>query len=60
MKNTHHQSCTTVLVGKKATVDGSIMIARNEDFHEAVSVKLFTVMPPLYCYASGISAAEGR
>ena len=45
MKNTHHQACTTVLVGKKASVDGSVMIARNEDFHEAVSVKLFTVMP---------------
>ena len=45
MNNTHHQSCTTVLVGKKASVDGSVMIARNEDFHEAVSVKLFTVMP---------------
>ena len=45
MNNTHHQACTTVLVGKKASVDGSVMIARNEDFHEAVSVKLFTVMP---------------
>lgn len=27
-----HSSCTTMLVGKKASIDGSIMIARNEDF----------------------------
>lgn len=45
MNTTKHQACTSVLVGKKATVDGSVMIARNEDFHEAISVKLFTVLP---------------
>lgn len=45
MDKTGHQACTTVLVGKKASVDGSIMIARNEDFHEAISVKLFTLEP---------------
>ena len=45
MSNTGHQACTTVLVGKKASVDGSVMIARNEDFHEAISVKLFTLEP---------------
>ena len=25
------QACTTILVGKKATIDGSTMIARNDD-----------------------------
>ncbi|MFC2675792.1 MAG: C69 family dipeptidase, partial [Lacticaseibacillus rhamnosus] len=27
----NHLSCTALLVGKKASVDGSTMIARNED-----------------------------
>ena len=45
MNNVTHQACTSVLVGKKASVDGSVMIARNEDFHKPVSVKLFTVEP---------------
>lgn len=30
-----HSSCTTMLVGKKASIDGTIMIARNEDFKTA-------------------------
>ena len=29
MKN--ENACTTVLVGKKASIDGSVMIARNDD-----------------------------
>lgn len=45
MNTAKHHACTTVLVGKHASIDGSIMIARNEDFHEAISVKLFTVLP---------------
>ena len=27
----NEQACTTILVGKKATIDGSTMIARNDD-----------------------------
>ncbi|MGP1454837.1 MAG: C69 family dipeptidase [Treponema sp.] len=45
MNATNHHACTSILVGKKASVDGSVIIARNEDFHEAISVKLFTVQP---------------
>ena len=28
-------ACTTILVGKKASYDGSTMIARTEDSHQA-------------------------
>lgn len=45
MNTAKHQACTSLLVGKKASIDGSVLIARNEDFHEAVSPKLFTLMP---------------
>ena len=38
-----HTDCTTVLVGKKASIDGSILIARNEDFHLAISPKIFVL-----------------
>lgn len=34
-----HSSCTTILVGKNATYDGSTIIARNEDAGEAVHPK---------------------
>lgn len=35
--------CTTVIVGKKASMDGSIMIARNEDCFCAINRKKFVV-----------------
>lgn len=38
-------SCTTLLVGKKASIDGSIMIGRNEDHHLTVDPKIFTLAP---------------
>ena len=37
-------SCTTILAGKKATYDGSTMIARNEDYHYTVK-KMVIVNP---------------
>ena len=37
-------SCTTILVGKKASHDGSTMIARNDDGHFDVK-KLIVVSP---------------
>ncbi len=44
MKKTNmHSACTTVLVGKKASIDGSVLIARNEDFHTAISPKIFVL-----------------
>ncbi|SUP52952.1 Dipeptidase A [Weissella viridescens] len=39
-----HGSCTTVLVGKNASIDGSTLIARNDDGHEALDPQRFTVV----------------
>ncbi|MFC4652209.1 C69 family dipeptidase [Lactococcus nasutitermitis] len=39
-------SCTTVLVGKNATLDGSTLIARNDDGHEALDPQRFVVIKP--------------
>ncbi len=39
-------SCTTILVGKKASLDGSTMIARNDDGHEALDPQRFVVVNP--------------
>lgn len=44
MKN--HASCTTLLVGKNATIDGSTMVARNEDAGSAINPKKFVVITP--------------
>lgn len=41
--NKKHLSCTAILVGKDATVDGSTIIARNEDGYAPVGPKAFTV-----------------
>lgn len=38
--------CTTILVGKKASADGSTMIARNEDYFHAFNPKRFVVVTP--------------
>ena len=40
-------ACTTILVGKKASYDGSTMIARNDDFGSGhFTAKKFTVVTP--------------
>lgn len=39
-------SCTTVLVGKAASLDGSTLIARNDDGHEALDPERFVVVNP--------------
>ncbi|MGF2941166.1 C69 family dipeptidase [Enterococcus xiangfangensis] len=39
-------SCTTVLVGKKASIDGSTIISRNDDGHEALDPQRFVVVQP--------------
>lgn len=39
-------ACTTILVGKKATADGSTIVARNEDFGHAFNPKRFIVVTP--------------
>lgn len=38
--------CTTILAGKKATADGSTLIARNEDYGHAFNPKRFIVVTP--------------
>lgn len=40
------RSCTSVIVGRKASLNGSVFIARNEDFSEAVDRKVFMVHGP--------------
>ena len=42
----NHLSCTALLVGKKASVDGSTMIARNEDASGGINPKRFIVVQP--------------
>lgn len=39
-------SCTTILVGKAASLDGSTLIARNDDGHEALDPQRFVVVTP--------------
>ena len=39
-------SCTSILVGKDASIDGSTMISRNEDGHEALDPQNFIVVQP--------------
>lgn len=38
-------NCTAILVGKNATLDGSTMIARDEDGYGGINEKLFVVNP---------------
>lgn len=39
-------SCTTLLVGKKASIDGSTLIARNEDSGSGSEPQKFVVITP--------------
>ncbi|QGZ70616.1 C69 family dipeptidase [Pediococcus pentosaceus] len=39
-------SCTTILVGKDASIDGSTIISRNDDGHEALDPQRFVVVNP--------------
>ena len=39
-------ACTTILVGKQATADGSTLVARNEDFGNTFNPKRFVVVTP--------------
>lgn len=44
ISNRRKGSCTTILVGKSATIDGSTLIARNDDGHEALDPQRFVVV----------------
>lgn len=39
-------SCTTILAGKKATIDGSTLVARTEDHSDAAEPQKFIVVEP--------------
>ncbi len=45
MVSKHLSACTTVLVGKKASIDGSTMIARNDDTFLPLTPQRFYVEP---------------
>ena len=55
-------ACTTILVGRKASYDGSTMIARNDDSGSGhFTPKKFVVVPPqehLAVYRSVLSHVE--
>ncbi|WEV44339.1 C69 family dipeptidase [Lactobacillus sp. ESL0684] len=40
-----YSACTTILVGKKASIDGSTMIARNDDTFSPITPQKFIVKP---------------
>lgn len=40
-----NSACTTILVGKKASVDGSTMIARNDDTFRPITPQKFVIQP---------------
>lgn len=44
----YEQACTTILVGKKASVDGSTMIARNDDTFMPITPQKFIVHPAVH------------
>lgn len=44
-KNHLEDACTTVLVGKKASIDGSTMIARNDDTFDPINPQNFVMHP---------------
>jgi dipeptidase len=46
MKKRVKGSCTTILVGKNASIDGSTIISRNDDGHEALDPQRFVVVQP--------------
>lgn len=41
-----YSSCTTILVGKNASLDGSTLVARNEDGHDEPEPQQFVVVDP--------------
>ncbi|XIF20373.1 MAG: Hypothetical protein AJITA_01125 [Acetilactobacillus jinshanensis] len=51
----HNLACTTMLVGKKASIDGSTMIARNEDYPQPIGPIKFTVVPAKFFAAVYVS-----
>lgn len=48
MTRFRNSACTSVMVGKKASIDGSTFIARNEDRVKAIEPKQFMVQPAVH------------
>lgn len=48
MSRFRNSACTSVMVGKKASIDGSTFIARNEDRVKAIEPKQFLVQPAVH------------
>ncbi|UDM32443.1 C69 family dipeptidase [Lentilactobacillus laojiaonis] len=48
MLDKHLSACTTVLVGKKASIDGSTMIARNDDTFLPLTPQRFDMQPAVH------------
>lgn len=48
MDRFRNSACTSVMVGKKASLDGSTFIARNEDRVKAIEPKNFLVQPAVH------------
>lgn len=40
-----YSACTTILVGKKASIDGTTMIARNDDTFRPITPQKFIIEP---------------
>ena len=57
-------ACTTVLVGKQATIDGSTMAARNDDTYGPLTPQRFVVYPTYKDHPNQVtsttSSATGR
>lgn len=58
MTRSTHCACTSVLVGKKASLDGSTMIARTEDNAHACMPKRFVVTPARTYHKEGFTSAN--
>lgn len=60
MNRSTHCACTSILVGKAASLDGSTIIARTEDNSAACSPKRFVVIPgKTYAHELFTSAGNG-
>lgn len=44
----HLSACTTILVGKNASIDGSVMISRNDDTAGAITPQKFIIEPAVH------------
>lgn len=53
---TRHSSCTTILVGKKASIDGSVMAGRNDDTFLPLTPQRYVVYPAYHNHPNQIKS----